>query len=147
MTNAPVIDRETIVMLQEMDAITTKGSTTEENLLLELIDDFLVHSADLVKVIQHSLRKNALPVDALPVDTMAELAAQSHSLKGASLNIGALALFQVCDTIETLARQQRITKVEHWATELTHAYQETALALAKLRSRTSRGETIDDLLG
>lgn len=142
MTNAPVIDRETIVMLQEMDAITTKGSTTEENLLLELIDDFLVHSADLVKVIQHSLRKNALPVD-----TMAELAAQSHSLKGASLNIGALALFQVCDTIETLARQQRITKVEYWATELTHAYQETALALAKLRSRTSRGETIDDLLG
>ncbi|MCE7982770.1 MAG: Hpt domain-containing protein [Caldilinea sp. CFX5] len=137
MTNAPVIDRETIAILQEMDAI-----TTDDNLLLELIDDFLLHSADLVKVIQHSLR-----MDTLQLDTTAELAAQSHSLKGASLNIGALALFQVCDTIETLARQQRITKVDYWAAELNHAYQETALALAELRSRASRGETIDDLLG
>lgn len=132
MTNAPVIDRETIAVLQEMDAI-----TTDDNLLLELIDDFLVHSADLVKVIQHSLQ----------MATTAEIAAQSHSLKGASLNIGALALFQVCDTIETLARQQRITQGDHWAAELNHAYQETALALAELRLRTSRGETIDDLLG
>lgn len=137
MTIAPVIDRETIVMLQEMDAITTKGNPTEDNLLLELIDDFLRHSADLVKSIQHSLQ----------TDTMAELAAQSHSLKGASLNIGALALFRVCDTIETLARQDRITRVEHWAVELNHAYQETALALAELRARASRGEIIDDLLG
>lgn len=132
MTNAPVIDRETIAMLQEMDAI-----TTDDNLLLELIDDFLIHSADLVKVIQYSL----------PLATTAELAAQAHSLKGASLNIGALALFQVCDTIETLARQQRMTRVDYWATELNNTYQETALALAELRARTSRGETIDDLLG
>lgn len=137
MTIAPVIDRETIVMLQEMDAITTKGKPTEDNLLLELIDDFLAHSADLVKIIQHSLQ----------ADTMDELAAQSHSLKGASLNIGALALFRVCDTIETLARQDRITRVDQWAAELNHAYQETALALAELRARASRGEIIDDLLG
>lgn len=137
MTIAPVIDRETIVMLQEMDAITTKGKPTEDNLLLELIDDFLAHSADLVKNIQHSLQ----------ADTMAELAAQSHSLKGASLNIGALALFRVCDTIETLARQDRVTRVDHWSAELNHAYQETALALTELRVRASRGEIIDDLLG
>lgn len=137
MTNAPVIDRETIAMLQEMDAITAKGNPAEDNLLLELIDDFLTHSADLVKVIQHSLQ----------ADRAAELAAQSHSLKGASLNIGALALFAVCDRIETLARQHRVTRVDHWAAELNNAYQETALALAELRVRTSRGETIDDLLG
>ncbi len=137
MTNAPVIDRETIAMLQEMDAI-----TTDDNLLLELIDDFLVHSADLVKVIQHSLR-----METVQLDPTAELAAQSHSLKGASLNIGALALFQICDTIETLARQQRITKVDYWAAELNHTYQKTALALAELRSRACRGEAIDDLLG
>lgn len=142
MTNPPVIDRETIAMLQEMD-----GISADDDLLLELIDDFLVHAADLVKVIQHSLRMNALSLDALPLEPLADLAAQSHSLKGASLNIGALALFQVCDTIETLARQRRITKGEHWAAELNHAYQETARALAELRSRASRGETIDDLLG
>ena len=136
MTNAPVIDRETIVMLQEMDAIAAKGNPTEDNLLIELIDDFLFYSADLVKLIQHSLQ----------ADTTAELAAQSHSLKGASLNIGALALFEVCDTIETLARQHCVTSVDHWAAELHNAYQETALALAELRARASRGETIDDLL-
>lgn len=140
MTIAPVIDRETIVMLQEMDAITTKGNLTDDNLLIELIDDFLAHSADLVKIIQHSLQADTAV-------TMDELAAQSHSLKGASLNIGALALFRVCDTIETLARQDSVTRVDHWAAELNHAYQETALALAELRARASRGELIDDLLG
>jgi hypothetical protein len=45
------------------------------------------------------------------------------------------------------ARQQRLARVDYWATELTHAYRETALALAELRARASRGETIDDLLG
>jgi len=132
MTNAPVIDRETIVMLCEMDAM-----TTGDNLLLELIDDFLTYSADLVKGIQLSLQ----------MDTTVELADQSHSLKGASLNIGALALFQVCDTIETLARQHQHMSVDYWVTELDNAYQQTALALAELHRRTSRGETIDDLLG
>lgn len=132
MTNTPVIDRETIDMLREMDAI-----ATEDHLLLELIDDFLFHSADLVKAIQFSLRMHM----------EAELAAQSHSLKGASLNIGALVLFQVCDTIETLARQHKLSQVAHWSTELDNAYQKTALILNEMRSRTARGETIDDLLG
>jgi hypothetical protein len=40
-----------------------------------------------------------------------------------------------------------MARVDYWATELTHAYRETALALAELRARASRGETIDDLLG
>ena len=132
MTNAPVIDRETIDVLREMDAI-----TTEDHLLLELIDDFLLHSADLVKAIQVSLQ----------MQREAELAAQSHSLKGASLNIGALVLFQVCDTIETLARQHKLSRMDHWRTELDNAYQQTALILSEMRSRTARGETIDDLLG
>jgi HPt (histidine-containing phosphotransfer) domain-containing protein len=132
MMNAPVIDRETIAMLREMDAI-----TAEDDLLLELIDDFLFHSADLVTAIKFSSQKRMEH----------ELAAQSHSLKGASLNIGALALFAVCDTIETLARQSKLSTMEHWVTELDHAYQKTAIALVELYSRTSRGETIDDLLG
>ena len=132
MTNAPVIDRETIDMLREMDAI-----ATEDHLLLELIDDFLFHSADLVKAIQFSLQMRM----------ESELAAQSHSLKGASLNIGALVLFQVCDTIETLARQHKLSHLEHWSTELDNAYQQTALILGEMRDRTVRGETIDDLLG
>jgi HPt (histidine-containing phosphotransfer) domain-containing protein len=132
MTNAPVIDRETIDMLREMDAL-----TTEDDLLLELIDDFLFHSADLVKTIKLSLQAHCEN----------ELAAQSHSLKGASLNIGALALFQVCDAMESLARQRKLSRVDYWLTELDHAYQNTAMALTELRSRTSRGENIDDLLG
>ncbi len=132
MTNAPVIDRETIDVLREMDAI-----AAEDHLLLELIDDFLFHSADLVKAIQFSLQMRMEP----------ELAAQSHSLKGASLNIGALVLFQVCDTIETLARQHNLSRLDHWSTELDNAYQQTALILSEMRNRTARGETIDDLLG
>lgn len=132
MTNAPFIDRETIDMLREMDA-----ATHEDNLLLELIDDFLFHSADLVQAIKLSSQAHGEH----------ELAAQSHSLKGASLNIGALALFQVCDVIETLARQNKLSMMEHWMMELDDAYQKTAIVLAELRNRTSHGENIDDLLG
>lgn len=132
MTTAPVIARETIDVLREMDAI-----ATEDHLLLELIDDFLFHSADLVNAIQFSLQMRMEP----------ELAAQSHSLKGASLNIGALVLFQVCDTIETLARQHKLSRLDYWSTELDNAYQQTALLLGEMRDRTERGETIDDLLG
>ncbi|MBX3009854.1 MAG: Hpt domain-containing protein [Caldilineaceae bacterium] len=130
--NAPVIDRQTIDMLREMDAV-----TTEDDLLIELIDDFLFHSADLVETMKHSLQAHR----------ERELAAQSHSLKGASLNIGALALFQVCDAMETIARQCRLSGTDYWLMELEQAYGKTATALTELRSRTSRGETIDDLLG
>jgi len=132
MTNAPVIDRETIAMLREMDAM-----TKEDNLLIELIDDFLFHSADLVKAIR--LSSNA--------QLERDLAAQSHSLKGACLNIGALALFQVCDTIETLARQSKLALMEALVTELESTYQKTACSLAELHRRINRGETIEDLLG
>jgi HPt (histidine-containing phosphotransfer) domain-containing protein len=132
MTNAPFIDRETIDMLRAMDA-----ATKEDDLLLELIDDFLFHSADLVQAIKLSSQSRGEH----------ELAAQSHSLKGASLNIGALALFHVCDVIETLARQNKLAMIEHWMTELDDAYQKTTVALAELRNRTCRGENIDDLLG
>jgi|GEM_PF-1467756 len=132
MTNAPVIDRETIDMLREMDAI-----TKEDELLLELIDDFLFYSTDLVSAMKR----------ASPLQVSDELAAQSHSLKGASLNIGALALFSVCDAIETLARARELSTLVHWLTELDHAYQKTTVALIELRNRTCRGEDINDLLG
>jgi len=131
MTNAPVIDRETIDMLREMDAI-----TEDDDLLLELIDDFLFHSAKHVQAIRLSAQARSEH----------ELATQSHSLKGASLNIGALALFQVCDVIEVLARQNNLLLIDQWLVELDLAYQKTATALAELRYRTSRGESIDDLL-
>ncbi|MEZ4729506.1 MAG: Hpt domain-containing protein [Caldilineaceae bacterium] len=130
MTNAPVIDRETIDMLREMDAV-----TEDDDLLLELIDDFLFHSAKLVQAIRLSAQAYSAH----------ELAAQSHSLKGASLNIGALALFQICDVIEVLARQNKLLMIEQWLVELDLAYQKTASSLTELRHRTSRGENIDDL--
>lgn len=132
MTNAPVIDRETIAMLREMDAM-----SKEDNLLIELIDDFLLHSADQVKAIQLSAA----------AQLERDLAAQSHSLKGACLNIGVLALFQVCDTIETLARQGKLELMEELVAELENTYQKTELQLAELHKRITCGETIEDLLG
>lgn len=150
MEHAPIIDRETIDMLREMDAI------TEDDLLIELIDDFLNHSAGIMVEIQTS----AQGLD------YRKLAANAHSLKGASLNIGVLGLFHICDQIETLARtlatqhgvqavgsgesSQRLTEsvmaVAQYVAELGPTYQLTATALADLRDRTSRGEAIDDLL-
>lgn len=132
MASAPVIDRETIAMLREMDEV-----TTESDLLLELIDDFLTHSRVLVANIQAHANQNE----------QLELASSSHSLKGASLNIGALVLFQVCDKIEILARNQNLLDARDQLPNLASAFQSTTAALIELRERTQRGETIDDLLG
>ena len=132
MASAPVIDRETIDMLREMDEV-----TDESDLLLELIDDFLTHSQILVANIQIHAEQ----------DEQRELASSSHSLKGASLNIGALILFQVCDKIELLARNQNLLDARNQLPNLTNAFQRTTAALIELRERTYRGETIDDLLG
>ena len=132
MKDRPVIDRETIDMLREMDEI-----TAENNLLLELIDDFLIHSTTLILDIQtHALE-----------GTQAELVAKSHSLKGASLNIGALPLFQVCDMIELMARNQQLIQAKAQLPALNDIFQHTTAALTELRDRTQRGELIDDLLG
>lgn len=132
MKRAPVIDRETIEMLREMDEI-----TSDNNLLLELIDDFLAYSAELVTHIQSHAVEEA----------QSELAATSHSLKGASLNIGALVLFKVCDRIELMARSHKLFEAKTQLPDLASAFQETTAALIELRERTLRGEMIDDLLG
>lgn len=131
MEQAPVIDRETIEMLREMDL-----ATQDSDLLLELIEDFLTYSKTVVTDIERSAQH----------DEGAALATSAHSLKGASLNIGALVLFQVCDKIELLARNQEVTLAKAQLPMLEHAFQATAVALVELRERTHRGEMIDDLL-
>lgn len=130
MNGTPVIDRETVEMLREMDEV------TEDNLMLELIDDFLTHSALLVREIE----KCALQ------DLVAKLASESHSLKGASLNIGALVLFKVCDRIEILARNHQLDEAKTEIPHLLIAFQDTNCALNELRRRIVQGEAIDDLL-
>ncbi len=131
MERAPVIDRETIDMLREMDEVTQDG-----DLLLELVDDFLVHAQVLIANIQrHAIHEE-----------QHDLASTSHSLKGASLNIGALVLFQVCDKIELLARGQNLVAAKAQLPALARAFDVTTTALVELRERTHRGEAIDDLL-
>ena len=154
MEHAPIIDRETIDMLREMDAI------TEDDLLIELLDDFLEHSMGIMAEIRASAQ----------LSDYRKLAAQAHSLKGASLNIGVLGLFTICDQIETLARAlvaegslqggrgetlntegvsthpAEALAVAKCVADLEPTYQVTTDALNSLRERTSRGEAIDDLL-
>ncbi|MEZ4867105.1 MAG: Hpt domain-containing protein [Caldilineaceae bacterium] len=132
MKDAPVIDRETIEMLREMDAL-----TEDDNLLVELIDEFLSHSHGLIVAIKKNSHHQVFD----------ELATHSHSLKGASLNIGALSLFKICDTLETMARRQELLDIDNLLTSLDLAYQQTAVALTEIRNRASRDEPIDDLLG
>ncbi len=128
----PVIDRETVDMLREMDEI-----TDDDCLILELVDEFLNYSTLLVSEIMVLIKQRSLP----------ELAAKAHSLKGASLNIGALALFQVCDRLESIARSQQPLDSQLYLTALESAFTETSVRFVELRNRTQRGENIDDLLG
>jgi len=128
----PIIDRETVDMLREMDEV-----TDDENLILELVDEYLTHSALLVSEITTLIKQRSLP----------ELAAKAHSLKGASLNIGALALFEVCDQLELAIRSQQSVDSYLYLTALETAFAETSDRLVELRNRSRRGENIDDLLG
>jgi HPt (histidine-containing phosphotransfer) domain-containing protein len=118
-------------MLREMDL-----ATEDSDLLLELIEDFLSYSQTVVMDIERSAQQEDGQV----------LATAAHSLKGASLNIGALVLFQVCDKIELLARKKEVELAKEQLPTLTYAFQATATALVELRERTYRGEMIDDLL-
>ena len=112
--------------------------------MLELIDDFLEHAAGTMTAIRTSAQ----------VADYRKIAAHAHSLKGASLNIGVLGLFHICDQIETLARalaegnayQDVATTVATRVIDLEPTYTAAINALTTLRMRTSRGETIDDLL-
>lgn len=131
LTYTPIIDRETVEMLREMDMIADDG-----DLLLELVDDFLSHSTLLVEDIARYLTQQNLP----------DLAAKAHSLKGASLNIGALALFAVCDALESMARNHQLPDEEQQLSLLNRIFSNTATTLVEIRERTQRGEDIDDLL-
>lgn len=132
MDQVPVIDRETINMLREMDAVTEDG-----DLILELVDEFLTHSTMLVTEIKMYAQQNVAE----------KLATTAHSLKGACLNIGALVLFQVCDRIEEMARNQDLVETKAQLATLNDAFLTTTKTLTELRERTSRGESIEHLLG
>lgn len=128
--NTPVIDRETIEMLRAMDM-----DTDEESLVLELVDEYLVYATGIVE--QITLAASA--------EDAAQLATSAHALKGASLNIGALVLFQVCNGIEQAARNGQLTDAAAPLRALPDAFTQTVQAFTELRNRTARGEAIDDL--
>lgn len=131
LVNAPTLDRETVNMLREMDEIADDGS-----LILELVDEFLVHSTTLVADINSMAQ----------TQNMTALATRAHSLKGASLNMGTLELFQICERIESLAGGQSVLDLSAEISVLEHVFARTTATLTTLRDRTQRGEDIDDLL-
>lgn len=130
MESAAIIDQQTIAMIHEMDAW-----DEESHLLLELIDEFLLQLDRLSSEMEFSVLHNA----------HSNLAAQAHTLKGACLNMGALALFQACDSLETLARRKDLLTIEEPLLQLKRTYVITKKAFMLLRQLVYTGDNLDNL--
>ncbi len=105
------------------------GLETDPTFMLELIASY----APLLKKETDAIRDACSKQNAVAVHYAA------HSLKGASLNIGANELAAVCRTIEQLATNQDLASVAQHLDTLTESLKKTLVSLDSLRTRLSKG--------
>ena len=112
-----ILDMETIEMLREMD-----DEEDEFSFFGELVEEFLERAEELVQEIDTHVRQQ----DA------AQLKASAHSLKGASLNLGAALQAQICEELETKGKNDDFTDINPLVEQLQDAYGQTVSALKSL---------------
>ena len=86
-SHAPTLDRSVLEELREY-------SSEEGDLAEELIDLFLEDSPKQLLALQHALQN----------DDRGEVEKRSHRLKGSAGSIGAVRLRQICENLESTAR-------------------------------------------
>ncbi|MFN8494238.1 MAG: Hpt domain-containing protein [Caldilineaceae bacterium] len=113
-----ILDTDRVSSLLELDT-----PNAEDSFFADLVAEFSTEADQLIRSLKRAL---------LQQDNVA-CAASSHSLKGASLNLGAIALVEVCEAIEGLARQNHLSQVSSRLAELDLLYQSTIQALETLK--------------
>jgi len=117
-----ILDTDRVSSLLELDM-----PTAEDSFFADLVDEFSTEADQIIYLIKRSLQQQ----------DSAACAASSHSLKGASLNLGAIALVEVCEAIETLARQNLLSQVSSRLPELELLCQSTIQALKTLKPQVA----------
>lgn len=98
MNNVPVLDRNQLLELTDGD----------EQFEHELLDTYRASVTNILARLRASLAAGELT----------QVMREAHALKGASLNVGALAMGRCAGTIEEAARTGDLARVSHAATQL-----------------------------
>ncbi|CAN5747705.1 hypothetical protein BH10CHL1_BH10CHL1_47230 [soil metagenome] len=114
-----LLDLNTITNLLELN-----DPTEPNTFFAELVKEFFIQAAQLISIIKQLIdQHNSL-----------ELVSHLHSLKGASLNMGALALAAACETIEIALENNRLSEMNSWPAKLELIYQETVQAMEQIKN-------------
>lgn len=111
-----------------LDRIGQLGLETDPDFILELIGSYAPLFQKLHKNLQDAYAKNDI----------GKLRYAAHSLKGASLNIGATHLAAMCRTIEDLTDQKDFDTVGTLIEDLKETQQKTSAALQAIKTRLSQ---------
>jgi len=111
-----------------LDRIQQLGLETDPDFVLELIDSY----APLFQKQYNDLQ------DAYAKKDTGKLLYAAHSLKGASLNIGATHLAAVCRTLEDLTEQEDFDTAGSLMADLKETLQKTSGALQAIKTRLSQ---------
>ncbi|MEQ2007967.1 MAG: response regulator [Limisphaerales bacterium] len=115
-TDQPVLDATIIAELNEMK------SKDGVPLLHELIDLFMQNAPTHLEQIKNS------------GDNLQQLAFAAHIFRGMSLNLGANALGNLCQELETLATSGNTQGVPALVPKIEEAFKQTCVAFARIRS-------------
>jgi two-component system sensor histidine kinase/response regulator len=105
------------------------GLETDPTFVIELIESYSPLFKDLSRAIEEACTKR----------DESKLQYAAHSLKGASLNIGAADLGAICKSIEEFANKSDIDSAQNLVPALQEAMKGTTSALATIKAKLSKG--------
>ena len=113
--------------LLDLDRITNllelNDPTELNSFFAELVREFFIQAARLISIIKQTIHQN----DRLM------LIPHLHNLKGASLNMGAIALAEACETIETSIQNNHLADLSRWPATLELIYNETVQVMEQIK--------------
>jgi len=119
--HSSILDTNRVLSLLELDE-----PNEVDSFFTDLVKEFTSEASLLIHLIKQSIQHQ----------DSAAIAAYSHSFRGASLNMGAIALAQMCDILETDARRNQLSGTCTWLAEIETLYSETIYALETIKDQT-----------
>ncbi|MCX6046101.1 MAG: Hpt domain-containing protein [Chloroflexi bacterium] len=113
-----LLDLNTITTLLELN-----DPTESSNFFVELVNEFLAQATHLIAAIKQAIHQN----------DRRNLIPHLHNLKGASLNMGAIALAEACETLESSIEKGQLAEIDSWPAKLELIYSETVQAMEQIK--------------
>ena len=114
-----LLDLNTITTLLELN-----DPTESSNFFVELVNEFVTQATRLIAAIKQAIHQN----------DRRNLIPHLHNLKGASLNMGAIALAEACESIEISLQNNHLSELGSWPAKLELIYNETIQAMEQIKN-------------